>query len=101
MVIDQVLIGWYGGFAVEVMKMGIPVAVYINEDDLKYVPSQMANDLNKSIINITPFNIVEVLSTFIENKQLLYDKSMQVSSYVEKWHNPVYVARLSKKIYES
>ena len=28
-VIDQVLIGWYGGFGVEVMKMGKPLAVYI------------------------------------------------------------------------
>jgi len=101
LVIDQVLIGWYGGFAVEVMKMGIPVAVYINEDDLKYIPSQMADDLKKSIINITPFNIVEVLSAFIENKQLLYDKSIQVSSYVETWHDPLYVAGLTKKIYES
>ncbi len=28
-VIDQVLVGWYGAFAVEVMKMGKPVAVFI------------------------------------------------------------------------
>jgi len=100
LVIDQVLIGWYGGFAVEVMKMGIPVAVYINEDDLKYIPIQMADDLKQSIINITPFNIKEVLSIFIENEQLLYDKSIQVSSYAEKWHNPLDVAKIVKEIYE-
>ncbi len=100
LVIDQVLIGWYGGFAVEVMKMGKPVAVYIREEDLKFIPDEMAKDLKKSIINITPFNIEEVLSRYIENNSLLYKKSEQVVDYVEKWHNPLYVAKIVKEVYE-
>jgi len=100
LVIDQVLIGWYGGFAVEVMKMGKPVAVYIREEDLKFIPDEMAEDLRKSIINITPFNIEEVLSKYIENNSLLYEKSEQAVEYVEKWHNPLYVANIVKEIYE-
>ncbi len=100
LVIDQVLIGWYGGFAVEVMKMGKPVAVNIREEDLKFIPNDMANDLKESIINITPFNIEETLDRYIQNKKLLYEKSKKVVAYVKKWHNPVYVAKIVKEIYE-
>ncbi|PHR58524.1 MAG: hypothetical protein COA44_03540 [Arcobacter sp.] len=100
LVVDQVLIGWYGGFAVEVMKMGKPVAVNIREKDLKFIPDDMAEDLKKSIINITPFNIEEVLSNYIENNTLLYEKSKKAVEYVEKWHNPRYVAKIVKDIYE-
>ena len=100
LVIDQVLIGWYGGFAVEVMKMGKPVAVYIREEDLRFIPPGMANDLKKSIINITPFNIETVLSQYIEDKKLLYEKSKQVVDYVQTWHDPLYVAKIVKEVYE-
>ena len=101
LVIDQVLIGWYGAFGVEVMKMGIPLAVYIREDDLKFIPKEMAEDLKKSIINITPFNIVEILSKYMENTELFQEKSKQGKNYVQRWHNPLYVADLVKSVYEN
>ena len=100
LVIDQVLIGWYGGFAVEVMKMGKPLAVFIREEDLKFIPSEMAVDLKDAIIQITPFNIENVLSQYIENIQLLNSKSLKSLDYVEKWHNPRHVAEEVKKVYE-
>lgn len=100
LVIDQVLIGWYGGFAVEVMKMGKPLAVYIREEDLRFIPFDMAAELKDAVIQITPFNIEDVLSQYIENTQLLYSKSMKGFDYVEKWHNPRHVAEEVKKVYE-
>lgn len=54
LVIDQVLAGWYGGFAVEAMKMGKPVGVYIREEDLQFIPEEMAKDLRETVININP-----------------------------------------------
>ena len=39
LVIDQVLAGWYGGFAVEAMAMGKPVAAFVRETDLRRRPS--------------------------------------------------------------
>ena len=42
LVIDQLLAGWYGGFAVELMAMGKPVACYIRDEDLPAVPPDMA-----------------------------------------------------------
>jgi hypothetical protein len=100
LVIDQVLAGWYGGFAVEVMKMGKPVAVYIREEDLSFIPADMARDLRETFININPENIEEVLSRYLEEPELLYKKSKASVDYVHTWHDPVYVASLTKAVYE-
>ena len=43
--IDQLLAGWYGGLAVELMALGKPVICYIREDDLKYIPKEMRDEL--------------------------------------------------------
>lgn len=100
LVIDQVLVGWYGGFAVEVMKMGKPVVAYIREDDLKFLPPNMTQDLKDSVINVDPFTIVTVLENYLQNPSLLMQKSQAAMDYVNKWHDPVYVASLTKEIYE-
>ena len=100
-IIDQVLIGWYGAFAVEAMKMGKAVAVYIREEDLKYIPPQMKDDLDEAIVKITPLNIEEELATLIENKGLLQNKISAGLDYVNKWHRPSYVASITKEVYES
>ncbi len=99
-VIDQVLIGWYGAFGVEVMRMGKPLAVFIREEDLKFIPSNMAKELLSSVINIKSDNIEEILSYYIENKELLYEKSNLVQKYVNFWHCPIRIAKIVKSVYE-
>ncbi len=99
-VIDQVLIGWYGGLAVEVMKMGKPVAVFIRDEDLKFIPQEMAKQLKDTIINVNPFNLEEELSKYIENTNLLIQKSQASLEYVHRWHDPKYVASITKSVYE-
>lgn len=99
-VIDQVLIGWYGAFGVEVMKMGKPLAVFIREEDLKFIPVSMAVDLKEAVIPITPLTIETELAKYLENTDLLHQKSKASVEYVHKWHDPVYVAGLTKAIYE-
>lgn len=100
-VIDQILAGWYGGFAVECMRMGKPVAVFIREEDLRFIPSSMAEDLKEVFINIDPFNMEWVMTEYLENPQWLCQKSQASLEYVHKWHDPVYVAGITKSIYES
>lgn len=100
LVIDQVLIGWYGAFGVEAMKMGKPLAVYIREEDLRFIPKAMGEDVKDAIINITPFNIVEKLSLYIENQDLLKQKAQAGLAYSNKWHDPLYVAGIVKSVYE-
>jgi len=89
-VIDQVLAGWYGGFAVECMAMGKPVAVYIRDEDMKYIPKEMFLDL--PFIKITPDTIYEVLKAHIENRELLKQKAIKSREYVLKWHDSVKIA---------
>ncbi len=101
LVIDQVLVGWYGGFAVEAMKMGKPVGVFIREEDLKFIPKEMAEDLKEAVINLHPYHIEDILREYLENPKLLYQKSRSGLDYVHKWHDPAYVASMTKEVYES
>jgi len=97
--IDQVLIGWYGGVSVEVMKMGIPVAVFIRQEDLVYLPKEMAIDLNNSVININPFNIESELEKVINDRKKLKKTAQLGFQYVNKWHDPEYIFKLLSKAY--
>ncbi|KQC12367.1 MAG: hypothetical protein APR63_11260 [Desulfuromonas sp. SDB] len=101
LVIDQILVGWYGAFAVETMKMGKPVAAFIREDDLKFIEPEMRDQVLKTLININKFNIEDKLEQYIENQHLLTEKSKACLDYVNKWHNPEYVAAITKRVYEN
>lgn len=101
LIIDQVLAGWYGGFAVEAMRMGKPVGVFIREEDLKFIPKEMAEDLKEAVINLHPHHIEDILMEYLENPQRLYQKSRAGLDYVHKWHDPMHVATMTKEVYES
>lgn len=97
LVIDQLLIGWYGGLAVEVMKMGIPVMAYINEDDLEFVLPDMVAEM--PIINANTENIYKKLKQIVVDRDFLIDCGDRSKLFVEKWHNPLFVAGITKSIY--
>lgn len=101
LVIDQILIGWYGGIAVEAMKMGKPVIARIAKEDLHFIPRQMAADLLETIISADPHTIEEVLRLCIEDRGYLKKRAEASLDYVNRWHNPQYVASLTKAKYES
>lgn len=99
LVVDQLLIGWYGGLAVEAMALGKPVVCYIREEDLKFIPTEMRKDL--PIVNANPKNIYEVLMKLVEERDGLPLLGKQSRAYVEKWHDPMRVASRTKEVYES
>lgn len=101
LIIDQLLIGWYGAFAVEAMKMGKPVMCFIREEDLESIPSNMSRDCLEAIINVNKDDIFEKLCTVVENKNILLEHSLNGYEYVEKYHNPVNVANLVNEYYQS
>ncbi len=100
LVVDQVMIGWYGATAVEAMKMGKPVIARIAERDLRFLPPRMAEDVREAFINADPFNLHAVLKKCVENRKYLQEKARAGLEYVHKWHDPVYVAKLTKEKYE-
>lgn len=92
LVIDQLLAGWYGGFAVEAMALGKPVISYIREEDTDFIPVEMKNDL--PFIQATPATIYDVLHESITLKlDELPCRGTVSRAFVEKWHDPLQVAK--------
>jgi len=97
-VIDQLLVGWYGGLAVEAMALGKPVVSYIRKEDLRFIPAEMANEL--PVVNANPGNLDTVLQGLVQDvgrRQVLGKKGR---AYVEKWHDSVKVAQTMLRYYE-
>lgn len=91
LLIDQVLVGWYGGVAVEAMKMGVPVACYINKKDLGFVPPEMAAEI--PFLGITPFDIKDRVRDFLNNRDQAEEMSRRGLEYVIRWHDSATVAK--------
>lgn len=98
LVIDQVLAGWYGAFAVECMAMGKPVACYIREKDRQHLPDAMYEDL--PIIKLDPSNIASGIETAIRDRRALDAIGRRSREFVEKWHDPTKIAEGLLKVYE-
>jgi hypothetical protein len=93
--VDQLFAGWYGGLAVEAMALGKPVVVYIREEDLKFIPPEMAADL--PFIQATPGSIESALRKVLEMPRAqLLELAMRSRAYVERWHDPVTIAKRIK-----
>jgi hypothetical protein len=97
--IDQVLAGWYGGFAVEMMAMGKPVACYIREQDMKFVPPAMREEL--PILQIDPGQLVNDLAAILERRAEWQNVGKRSRRYVERWHNPDHIAKAMLDAYRS
>ncbi|MGY4472622.1 glycosyltransferase [Bradyrhizobium sp. USDA 3364] len=97
--IDQVLAGWYGGFAVEMMAMGKPVACYIREEDMKFVPDAIRHEL--PLYRLNPGNLVEDIAAILERRSEWLARGQASRRYVERWHNPEQIAKAMLRAYES
>ncbi|MGZ3725627.1 MAG: glycosyltransferase [Pseudobdellovibrio sp.] len=97
LVIDQVLAGWYGAFAVELMSMGKPVACYIREEDLKFIPEQMKQDL--PLLRISPLTIEADLRTLLQNQNKWTEWGLKSRDFAIKWHDPEKISKALEDIY--
>lgn len=99
LVIDQLLAGWYGGFAVEAMALGKPVICYIRQEDLSAIPAEMQARL--PIIQATPDTIYEVLHEWLVIRvNELAARGRASRRFVEEWNDPISIARSIIKDYE-
>ena len=98
LVIDQILAGWYGAFAVEAMATGKPVICYLRESDLQFVDKEMADEI--PIINAAPAGLKDILRHWLTVSPSELMKAGQDSRrFVEKWHDPVRLAKERKATY--
>lgn len=98
--IDQLHAGWYGGLAVELMAMAKPVMVYIRDEDLKFIPPGMRQDL--PFVRTAAATITEDLRKVIAMpREDLAEIGRKSRAYVETWHNPRSIALEIKADYDS
>jgi len=97
--VDQLFAGWYGGLAVELMALGKPVLVYIRDDDLRFIPHQMRDQL--PVLRTTPDTVEADLRKIIEMPRSELVKIGQKSrAFVERWHDPMVIAKMIREDYE-
>lgn len=93
-VVDQLLLGWYGLFAVEAMALGKPVISYIREDLKKYHE-------NLPVISANPDDIQDVLEKLIINSDIREEKGRAGLEYVKKVHDYRIIGKRLIEIYNS
>lgn len=100
LVIDQLLVGWYGGLAAEVMQLGKPVVSWVAPDSLDHIPPEMARDVREAVIVANAATIEDVVAELIDDRAELRRRAEAGLEYVRRWHDPLYVASLTKAAYE-
>jgi glycosyltransferase involved in cell wall biosynthesis len=93
--VDQLVLGWYGGAAVEAMALGRPVVAFLHDDDLARVPTEMRDDL--PIVRATPETLDAAIADALTRREELAERGR---AYVERWHDPLKVASRTKAAYE-
>jgi glycosyltransferase involved in cell wall biosynthesis len=99
LLIDQLYAGWYGGVSVEFMALGKPVICYVRESDLKFIPEKMRQEL--PVINATAETLYDILKHWLHEKAARLEVGERGRAYAEKWHDPLTIAAILKKDYES
>jgi len=93
LIIDQMLAGWYGLFAIEAMALSRPVICYIRE---KYSEGGEC-----PIINANPDTLFDVLLSILSAPDKLKEIGHRSRKYVEKNHSDFIVAKRLLDIFEN
>ena len=97
--VDQLLAGWYGGFAVETMALGKPVASYIRESDLVHVSTAMNRDM--PLLRVSPHTLEHDLESLFEQRRHWPEWGRRSRDFVMRWHHPLRIARAMAEAYRA
>lgn len=97
LVVDQLLAGWYGGFAVEMMALGKPVAGYVRESDMGHVPTNMRSEI--PLLRLTPTTLVHDLENLFKNRHHWVEWGQRSRQFVMRWHHPGRIALAMERAY--
>jgi glycosyltransferase involved in cell wall biosynthesis len=87
--VDQLLIGWYGGVAVEAMALGRPVLAYIREEE----PDDNPFRDSLPIVRTSPATLAADLRSLAADRERRHELGRAGRAFVEKHHDPVVLAR--------
>jgi len=85
-VVDQLLIGWYGGFAVEAMALAKPVVCFVDEDDNPFGE-------RLPLVRADPATLPEALRELVLDPARRSTTGLASRRFVEEEHDPRKVAR--------
>jgi hypothetical protein len=91
--VDQLLIGSYGQFAVEMMALGIPVVCNIREDLRSFYPS------NLPIVSADPRNLTFILDELIKSRHSWTELGKMGQRYASDVHDPLMIATTAASFY--
>lgn len=87
-VADQLIIGWYGNFAVEGMAMGKTTLAYLRQDLIELFEANQIIDRDEiPIINTTVFNVKQVLRDLALHRETLAVREAHSRAYAIKYHS--------------
>ncbi|MBM4133214.1 MAG: glycosyltransferase [Nitrospira sp.] len=89
-VVDQLLIGWYGALAVEAMAMGKPVLCYLRDDDLKRFVSFHERI---PIVGTTKGTLVQDLRALLQSSTRRQVLGLAGRQFVLDVHDPMKIAQ--------
>jgi Glycosyl transferases group 1 len=87
--VDQLNIGWYGGYSVEAMSLGRPVLCHIREEE----PGDNPWGDELPIIRTTAETLREDLRALICDSERMRRAASEGRSFVERRHDPRRIAR--------
>ncbi len=82
-VIDQLLLGWYGKLSLEAMALGKPTVCFINEE----IVSQISFARNLPIVNSNPLTLYQDLKSLLDNPKLISEIGTKSRAYVKSTHS--------------
>jgi glycosyltransferase involved in cell wall biosynthesis len=98
-VVDQLVVGWYGGVAVEAMALAKPVVAHIDSDALARVPDELRADM--PIVSADARSLEDTLRDLATRRpDELVELGLRSRAFVERWHDPLVIAGRTKADYE-
>jgi glycosyltransferase involved in cell wall biosynthesis len=87
--IDQVKVGWYGGFAVEAMSLGKPTLCYIEDE----VPGDNPFGDELALVRTSAGTLARDLRRLLDDHEARRRAGVEGRAFVERWHDPRAIAR--------
>lgn len=90
-VIDQMVLGWYGAAAVEACLLGKPVITWISDNQAARAPGDLVAHL--PFLNSHHSDLARVLAELSKDRERIAEAARAARQFAVEWHDPVKVAR--------
>jgi glycosyltransferase involved in cell wall biosynthesis len=101
LLVDQLLVGWYGALAIELMALGRPVVCFVDDETAgRHAPPELLAEL--PIVRATRDDLGEVLRRLLTERRDEYPELAHRSrAFAERWHDPARIGERMRAEYEA